>query len=158
MDFQIGKEIDFSCPILLVGYGNFIDLIPIDSIENSNSHLKSNLLIKAHFISDYEIIYSCWIATNLIFFLDSKKSAHILYSGNFEEGSYIEKNPRNMNQNNKAILNLQKIDSELAFQTFIKDKNDRLRPFFQNTVVVSNLEKIFMIGYRQILVGKLYKW
>ena len=138
--------------------GNFIELIPINSAEDLDN--RNSLQIKAHFISDYEIIYCSWIANNLIFFVDTRKTAYIVYSGSFEEGIYEEKNKRNMNKDSgKAILNQQQIESELAFQTFIKDKNERFRPFFQNTII-GNVDsaKIYMIGYRQILIGILYKW
>ena len=153
----LGKNFESGYPILLVAHGNYITLIPIQSIETSDSPT-NNFTIKAHFISDYEIIYCSWISTHLVFFLDSKKNAHVIYSGDFEGGGLTEKNSRNI-ENNKATLNQQKIDSELAFQTFIKDKNERQRPFFQNTVV-SNPESgmVYMIGYRQILLGRMYKW
>ena len=142
-------------PVLSIAYGNFIELIPIDDLE-----IDGNLSIKAHFISDYEIIFGSWIAPNFIFFVDTRKTAYIIYIGSFEQGKYINKNKRNLNKDyNKAILNQQQIESELAFQTFIKDKNERLRPFFQNTII-GNLDsgRIYMICYRQIFIGKLYKW
>jgi len=56
--------------ILAISWGNQIELIPLVFSEELD---KKNLLVKAHFIGEFEIIYMKWISYNMIIYVDSRK-------------------------------------------------------------------------------------
>lgn len=140
--------------MFLIAYGNLIELFPLRFKENLeiNSNLESNF----HYISDYEIIYCSWIAQNQIFYIDSQKRAFVLDFHNFENSKFSGKITKSTKA---AILNQHQISSEIYFQNFIKYKNERLRPFFRNTVqCYYESKQVLLIGFKQIIIGRLYKW
>lgn len=148
-------NLDMKNPLLAISWANVIYVIPIPNIELFDN--KEAFQVKGFYYSDCDINYMSWIAPNLILIMDSRKNFKILYSGYFEKGCYDDSLKPGANL--QCVMNCQQIDSEITFQTYFNDSTGRVRSCFQNTVVITeNTNSVYMLGYKKLYVGKLFKW
>ena len=148
-------NIDMKNPILAISWANIVYMMPIPNVELYDN--KEAFQIKGHYYSDCDINYMNWIAPNLILLMDSRKNFKILYTGYFEKGKYEES--VKPSASSLSVMNCQQIDSEISFQTYFNDSTNRVRSCFQNTVIINDqTNSIFMLGYKKLYVGRLFKW
>lgn len=146
---------DMKNPLLAISWANIIYVFPILNIDLFDN--KEAFQVKGFYYSDCDINYMSWIAPNLIVIMDSRKNFKILYSGFFEKGCYDES--MKPGPNLQCVMNCQQIDSEISFQTYFNDSTGRVRSCFQNTIVIGEqTNSIYMLGYKKLYIGRLFKW
>lgn len=147
------ENLDMKNPILAISWGNHIYLMPIPSVELYDN--KEAFQIKGYYNAETDINFMGWIAPNLIFIMDSRKIFKILYAGEFQEKVNEDKTQISY----EILMNAQQIDSEISFQTYFNDSTKRVRSCFQNTIAINqNTNSIYMLGYKKLYTGRLFKW
>ena len=156
LSFNIGNSENLHSSILALAWGNTIQLIQI-TLEGQSETVFS---YKSDFFNlmEVDLISISWIAPSLLICFDNRRRASILFSGDFTEGQ-LDINKKNNFNNNKAILNQITLETQLVFQDYIKDSNDRTRASYYNTVAI-NLENksIVILTHKKIFRGKIFTW
>ena len=128
-----------------MAWGNIIEIIDINNSEVLEGKENRNFTIVGHFVSDSEIIFLAWISTNLLISVDSRKDIRVIYSG-FLEGGFYDETRLGLNQGLNAVMDCQRLDSDLSFQTYLKDSQNRVRSCYMNTICCnSDTNTIIMI-------------
>ena len=98
------------------------------------------------------------ISKSLLFYIDSRRILRTIYTGNFEKIDSRIKQSNDENYN-KVNDNIQLVEKEIYFQTYIKDSENSPKICFHNTIFIcQKAENCFFIGNKDIIFGELKNW